>query len=98
MPELTPGQYEVVYNMLSLAIACMFASFVFFVLVRNEIAERYRGSIVASSLVVFIAGYHWHSFQSCLSVCRLDFDRASFDGRVGPCSRITAKRDNFTAI
>ncbi len=59
MPELTPGQYEVVYNMLSLAIACMFASFVFFVLVRNDIAQRYRGSIVASALVVFIAGYHY---------------------------------------
>ena len=59
MPELTAGQYSLVYNMLSLAIASMFASFVFFVLVRNDIAPRYRGSVVASALVVFIAGYHY---------------------------------------
>ena len=45
--------------MLSLAIACMFASFVFFVLVRNEVSARYRGSVVASAIVVFIAGYHY---------------------------------------
>lgn len=59
MPELTIGQYEIVYNMLSLAIACMFASFVFFVLTKNNVAPRYRGSVVASAIVVFIAGYHY---------------------------------------
>lgn len=59
MPELTLGQYETVYNMLSLAIACMFASFVFFVLAKNRVAARYRGSVIASALVVFIAGYHY---------------------------------------
>ncbi len=59
MPELTAGQYSLVFNMLSLAIASMFASFVFFVLVRNDVAPKYRGSLVASALVVFIAGYHY---------------------------------------
>ncbi|MEM6821338.1 MAG: bacteriorhodopsin [Verrucomicrobiota bacterium] len=59
MPELTIGQYDLVYNMLSLTIACMFASFVFFVLTKNEISIKYRGSVIASSLVVFIAGYHY---------------------------------------
>ncbi len=59
MPELTSGQYQTVVNVLSLAIASMLASFVFFVLVRNEVAPRYRGSIIASSLVVLIAGYHY---------------------------------------
>ena len=29
LPELTFGQYQLVYNMLSLAIAAMFASFAF---------------------------------------------------------------------
>jgi len=60
MPELTPGQYQIVYNFLSLAIACMFASFVFFVLGRESVAPRYRGSVIASALVVFIAGYHYY--------------------------------------
>ncbi len=59
MPELSLSQFGLVYNMLSLAIACMFASFVFFVLRRNDVAPRYRGAVVASALVVFIAGYHY---------------------------------------
>lgn len=59
MPELTIGQYSLVYNFLSLTIACMFASFVFFVLSRQEISPKYRGSVIASALVVFIAGYHY---------------------------------------
>jgi bacteriorhodopsin len=59
MPELSLGQYELVYNTLSLTIACMFASFVFFVLTKNNISPRYRGSVIASALVVFIAGYHY---------------------------------------
>ncbi len=59
MPTLTVEQYTLVYNMLSLTIASMFASFVFFVLVKNEILPKYRGAIVASALVVIIAGYHY---------------------------------------
>lgn len=60
MPELSAGQFQLVYNVLSLTIACMFASFVFFVLRRNDVAPRYRGAVVASALVVFIAGYHYY--------------------------------------
>ncbi|MEO0454725.1 MAG: bacteriorhodopsin, partial [Verrucomicrobiota bacterium] len=59
MPELSLGQYELVYNMFSLTIASMFASFVFFVLAKNSVSPKYRGSVIASSLVVFIAGYHY---------------------------------------
>jgi bacteriorhodopsin len=59
MPELSLGQYSLVYNMLSLTVACMFASFVFFVLSRNNISPRYRGSVIASAIVVFVAGYHY---------------------------------------
>jgi bacteriorhodopsin len=59
MPDLSVGQYQLVYNLLSLTIAAFFASFVFYVLTRNDIAPRYRGSIIASALVVFIAGYHY---------------------------------------
>lgn len=60
MPELSAGQFQLVYNVLSLTIACMFASFVFFVLKRGEVAPRFRGAVVASALVVFIAGYHYY--------------------------------------
>ena len=59
MPELTIAQYQTVYNLLSMAIACMAASFVYFVLVKNEVSTRYRTAVAVSALVVFIAGYHY---------------------------------------
>ena len=59
MPELTSAQYLTVYNVLSLAIASMMATFVFFALVRHEIVMKYRGSVTAGAMVVFIAGYHY---------------------------------------
>ena len=43
MPELTSAQYFTVYNLLSLAIASMMATFVFFALVRTEVSLKYRG-------------------------------------------------------
>ncbi|MEM9444874.1 MAG: bacteriorhodopsin [Verrucomicrobiota bacterium] len=59
MQELSIGEYQLVYNAMSLTIACMFACFVFFVLAKNKISSKYQGSVVASALVVFIAGYHY---------------------------------------
>lgn len=59
MPELSYNQYFSVYNLLSLAIASMTASFVYFALVRKEIAPKYRGAVSAGAMVVFIAGYHY---------------------------------------
>ena len=59
MPELTSAQYLTVYNVLSLAIASMMATFVFFALVRTEISMKYRGAVSAGAMVVFIAGYHY---------------------------------------
>lgn len=59
LPTLTFGQYQLVYNMLSLAIAAMFGSFIFFVLARQQVSPRFRPALVMSSLVVGIAGYHY---------------------------------------
>ena len=59
MPELTSAQYLSVYNLLSLAIAALLSSFVYFALVRNEISPRYRGAVTAGAMVVLIAGYHY---------------------------------------
>jgi bacteriorhodopsin len=59
LPTLTPGQYNLVYNMFSFTIATMTASFVFFVLARKNLAPKYRISMMISALVVFIAGYHY---------------------------------------
>lgn len=59
MPELSYNQYFAVYNVLSLAIASMMATFVFFALVRAEVSMRYRGAVSAGAMVVFIAAYHY---------------------------------------
>lgn len=63
--ELSTGQFELVYNMLSLAIAAMFASFVYFAMVQQQLTAKYRPAMILSSLVVGIAGYHyWRIFNS----------------------------------
>ena len=63
--ELTSGQFELVYNMLSLAIASMLASFAYFVMVQQQLTPKYRPAMILSSLVVGIAGYHyWRIFNS----------------------------------
>jgi bacteriorhodopsin len=59
MPNLSFGQYSLVSNMLSLAIAAMLGSFVFFVISRGQLAPKYRPALVMSSIVVAIAGYHY---------------------------------------
>ncbi|PEN15075.1 xanthorhodopsin [Longibacter salinarum] len=59
LPDLTPGQFNLVYNMFSFTIATMFAAFVYFVLAQKNLAPKYRVSMMVSALVVLIAGYHY---------------------------------------
>jgi len=59
MPELSPGQFQLVYNTLSLSIAAMLGSFVFFVMAKNQLSPKYRPALIMSALVVGIAGYHY---------------------------------------
>ncbi len=60
MPTLSLGQYSLVFNMLSFAVAAMFGSFAFFVMAQKLIGVKYRASMIVSSLVVLIAGYHYY--------------------------------------
>ncbi len=60
LPTLSPGQYSLVFNMFSFTVATMFAAFVFFILVQNRVAPKYRISLIVSALVVGIAGYHYY--------------------------------------
>ena len=56
LPDLSLGEFELVYNMLSLAIAAMFGSFVFFTVAQKQLTHKYQPALIMSSLVVFIAG------------------------------------------
>jgi len=63
--DLSIGQFELVYNLLSLTIAAMFAAGLFFMGARRNVAPKYRIALLVSSIVVFIAGYHyWRIFES----------------------------------
>ncbi len=59
MFNLSMGEYSLVFNMLSFAVAAMFGSFAFFVMAQNIVGAKYRISMMVSSLVVLIAGYHY---------------------------------------
>lgn len=59
LPELTVGQYSLVYNMMSLTIAAFLGSFVFFIFGRKHVAEHYQKALLTSAIVVGIAAYHY---------------------------------------
>ena len=68
---LREGQYNLIYNSFSFVIACMGASFLFFLLSRSRIAPRHRLAVTMSALVVGIALYHYlrifNSFKEAFS-------------------------------
>lgn len=65
MPTLTIGQFSLVYNMLSFALAAMLGSFIFFLAARDRVGQKYRIALVMSAIVVAVAGYHyWRIFES----------------------------------
>jgi bacteriorhodopsin len=58
--ELDYGQYQTVYNVLSLALASMLATFVFLLVVQGRVLARYRQALVVSAMVCLIAAYHYY--------------------------------------
>lgn len=59
LPEMSFGQYQLVYNVFSLTLALMGASAVFFLLARSYVAPRYHMALYISTIVVLIAAYHY---------------------------------------
>jgi bacteriorhodopsin len=57
--SLTSGQFNLVYNAFSFAIAAMFASALFFFNAQGLVGQRYRLALLVSAIVVSIAGYHY---------------------------------------
>ena len=55
MDVISPGQYSLVYNAFSFAIAVMGAATVFFFLSRSQVAPPYRTAITVTGLVTLIA-------------------------------------------
>lgn len=59
MPEITVGQYELVYNAFSFTIATMGAATIFFWLGRSQVSDAYKPALVITGLVTAIALYHY---------------------------------------
>ena len=75
LPVLSLGEFDLVYNMLSLAIAAMFGSFVFVIMSKSLTSIGQRDHVV---LVVGIAGYHyWRIFNSWDAAYALDAAKVS---------------------
>ena len=65
MDMLTVGQYNLIYNAFSFAIAVMGAATVFLFLGRSQVAHQYKTAVTISGIVTLIAFYHyWRIFDS----------------------------------
>ncbi len=62
---LTEGQYNWIYNVLSFGLISMIACTVYTLVSQPRVLPKYRKALVLSSMVTFIAGYHyWRIFNS----------------------------------
>jgi bacteriorhodopsin len=57
--ELTKGQFDTVYNVLSLAIAAQLFTAIFLLAAQPRVLQRYRQALVISAIVCGIAAYHY---------------------------------------
>merc|ERR1712199_64593 len=76
--SLTSSQFDLVYNLLSLGLASMAASTVFFFLRLQSFHERYKAALCFTGLVAFIAMYHYfrifNSFVEAYTPCEATTD------------------------
>jgi len=74
-PPLSSAQYDLIYNLISLGLASMAASTVFFFLRLSSFAERYKAALCFTGLVTFIAMYHYFrifdSFNAAYTPCEV---------------------------
>ena len=59
MYDMSDGQFQLVYNCLSFTFACMMASTAYFWLNLGRVHDKYRGALIITGLVTFIAFYHY---------------------------------------
>jgi len=83
MYDMTDFQYQVVYNVLSFALASMMATTVFLWMRVSAVKAKYQSAVLISGLVTFIAAYHYiRIFNSWVNAY-------SYAGRVGQAPILT---------
>merc|ERR1712199_65467 len=92
--SLTSSQFDLVYNLLSLGLASMAASTVFFFLRLQSFHERYKAALCFTGLVTFIAMYPYFrifdSFVAAYTPCEI------VDGEINR-SKCSPELYNYTA-
>jgi bacteriorhodopsin len=75
MLQLSDGQWSSLYNLFSFGLIAMLATTVYTLVAQNRVLPKYRIALVMSSMVTFIAAYHyWRIFNS--------FNEASQNGAI----------------
>ena len=65
MLQLTSNQWNLVYNVFSFGLVSMLACTIYTLVSQARVLPKYRNALVMSSMVTFIAGYHyWRIFNS----------------------------------
>jgi bacteriorhodopsin len=65
MDNLTPLQFNLVYNAISFGIAVMGAATIFLFLGRSQVNSNYKSAVTVSGIVTLVAFYHyWRIFES----------------------------------
>lgn len=59
METMSIGQYDLIYNAFSFALAAMMAATLFFWFGRSQVADAYKTAMTVTGLVTFIASYHY---------------------------------------
>jgi len=59
MFQMTDGQFQLVYNVLSFSLASMMATTLFLWLKAYSVAAKFQTPVIISGLVTFIAAYHY---------------------------------------
>jgi len=72
---LSNDQFGIVYNVLSFALVSMLACTVYTLVSQSRVLPKYRGALVMSSMVTFIAAYHYFRIFN-------SFDDSYVDGAV----------------
>ena len=56
---LSADQFGIVYNILSFGLVSMLACTIYTLVSQSRVLPKYRTALVMSSMVTFIAGYHY---------------------------------------
>ena len=59
MVDLSKNDWNLVYNIFSFGLICMLACTVYTLVSQQRVLAKYRTALVMSSMVTFIAGYHY---------------------------------------